>query len=345
MFPPIALTLIFTAATLGLSKKKECVSTGNALGSSSLLQRDHEFSRSTALKTQDETQSSSPLLPMVQRLVTNVSSDAHQVAVAFVSVDVKKMVSGQDCPCTWNPSFPCSIGGGRCSSRSNKAGCEANGGQFCGDPSPPLGGGDSACSCTWDPSYPCDIGGGECSSRSSKAGCEANGGTFCGDPAPTPSPLPPTPPFNGKLDTEMQAVLDEHNALRAKHSAPDLTWDEAMASEAQSWADKCAWGHSNAPGENIWAGSGSAFSGAAAVKSWYNELTNPGYNFSSPGTSEGTGHFTAVVWKSTTRLGCAMKVCTPLHPMDWNPGNFLVCQYSPAGNYPGGYAANVLATK
>lgn len=148
---------------------------------------------------------------------------------------------------------------------------------------------------------------------------------------------------DAKLDTEMQAVLDEHNALRAKHSAPDLTWDEAMASEAQSWADKCAWGHSNAPGENIWAGSGSAFSGAAAVKSWYNELTNPGYNFSSPGTSEGTGHFTAVVWKSTTRLGCAMKVCTPLHPMDWNPGNFLVCQYSPAGNYPGGYAANVLA--
>merc|ERR1719223_44391 len=135
MFPPIALTLIFTVVTLGLSKK-ECVSTGNALGSSSLLQRDHEFSRSTALKTQDETQSSSPLLPMVQRLVTNVSSDAHQVAVAFVSVDVKKMESGQDCPCTWNPSFPCSIGGGRCSSRSSKAGCEANGGTFCGDPAP-----------------------------------------------------------------------------------------------------------------------------------------------------------------------------------------------------------------
>jgi len=319
---------------------------GNALGSSSLLQKNHELGRSTAFQAQDESQSGSPLQPVVQRLVKNVSSDPHhQVAVALVTVDAKNLVSGQDCPCTWNPSFPCSVGGGRCSSRSSKAGCEANGGQFCGDPSPPTSGDNSACSCTWDPSFPCDVGGGQCSSRSTKAGCEENGGTFCGDPSPTPSPLPPTPPFDGKLDTEMQAVLDEHNTLRAKHSAPPLTWDEAMASEAQSWAEKCTWGHSNAAGENIWAGSGSTFSGASAVKSWYNEVTNPGYDFSNPGTSDGTGHFTAVVWKSTTRLGCAMKVCTPLHPMDWNPGNFLVCQYSPAGNFQEGYAANVLPAK
>jgi len=41
------------------------------------------------------------------------------------------LVSGQDCPCTYNLKFPCHIGNGSCSSRINKAGCEANGGQFC----------------------------------------------------------------------------------------------------------------------------------------------------------------------------------------------------------------------
>merc|ERR1712008_189073 len=91
-------------------------------------------------------------------------------------------------------------------------------------------------------------------------------------------------------------------------------------------------------GENLWAGYGNAFSGAAAVKSWYDELTKPGYDFSKPGFSHGTGHFTQVVWKSTTRLVCAVHVCNPLRtksgiPMGRNPGNFFVCEYSPPGNY------------
>ena len=29
-----------------------------------------------------------------------------------------------------------------------------------------------------------------------------------------------------------------------------------------------------------------------ATDMWYNELTDPGYDFNSPGFSEGTGHFT-----------------------------------------------------
>ena len=50
-----------------------------------------------------------------------------------------------------------------------------------------------------------------------------------------------------------------------------------------------------------------------------------------------TGHFTQVVWKSTTQLGCGLAV---------NRGNKIygVCNYSPAGNVvnAGFFKANVL---
>jgi len=140
----------------------------------------------------------------------------------------------------------------------------------------------------------------------------------------------------------MQAALDEHNRLRAKHSAPALTWDAALESQAKSWAARCVWEHSTmGNGENLWAGSGSTFSGDAPVTSWYNELTNPGYDFSNPGFSSGTGHFTQVVWKSSTKLGCAVQACDPLPPLRFS-GNFFVCEYSPPGNFRGQYSNNVL---
>lgn len=51
------------------------------------------------------------------------------------------------------------------------------------------------------------------------------------------------------------------------------------------------------------------------------------------GFSMGTGHFTAMVWKATRRLGCAKGNC---------PGqNLWVCQYDPPGNMMGAFPQNV----
>ena len=76
-------------------------------------------------------------------------------------------------------------------------------------------------------------------------------------------------------------------------------------------------------------------SGELAVKSWYDECKDPGYDFSSSFTrmngAEGTGHFTQVVWKSTTKVGAALSPC----------GKYLVANYSPAGNVKGKYFLNV----
>jgi hypothetical protein len=61
----------------------------------------------------------------------------------------------------------------------------------------------------------------------------------------------------------------------------------------------------------------------ASVDAWYNEVAS--YNFANPGWSGATGHFTQVVWKDTTKLGCAINSGCP----QWAT---YVCQYQIAGN-------------
>jgi hypothetical protein len=73
----------------------------------------------------------------------------------------------------------------------------------------------------------------------------------------------------------------------------------------------------------------------------YNEVLS--YNYGNPGFSMTTGHFTAVVWRSSTLLGCTVKVCDSIQNLNWdNGGTLVICRYAPAGNVQGQYAENVL---
>ncbi|CAD6948208.1 unnamed protein product, partial [Tilletia laevis] len=109
---------------------------------------------------------------------------------------------------------------------------------------------------------------------------------------------------------EQQAVVDTHNAYRAKHNAPALTWNNTLAAFAKNHASKCIWAHSAGPyGENGAATVGTPVTMAAAADMWYNEIK--AYNFSAPNFSEETGHFSQLVWKSSRTVGCAVVQCTP----------------------------------
>jgi hypothetical protein len=75
---------------------------------------------------------------------------------------------------------------------------------------------------------------------------------------PTPSTEPPsttTPGGNSGGTTsasDIQAYLDAHNTLRAKHGAAPLTWSDTLATYAQNWANRCVFEHSAGPyGENL----------------------------------------------------------------------------------------------
>ncbi|OBZ91733.1 Repressed by EFG1 protein 1 [Choanephora cucurbitarum] len=122
--------------------------------------------------------------------------------------------------------------------------------------------------------------------------------------------------------TDIATILNAHNMLRLRHSSPPLSWNNTLATFAEQWINKCQWAHSGGPyGENLalrtpgW---------NATVNAWYNEISL--YNFSNPGFSSSTGHFTQVVWKATTQVGCAVRYCSNLS------GNIYACEYTPRGN-------------
>lgn len=53
-------------------------------------------------------------------------------------------------------------------------------------------------------------------------------------------------------------------------------------------------------GENIywaWSSTGTEINYGKAVEAWYNEINDPGYDFSNPGWTPGAGHFTQVRFK------------------------------------------------
>jgi len=136
------------------------------------------------------------------------------------------------------------------------------------------------------------------------------------------------------------ALLEEHNRVRARHCAAPLTWSPALAADAQRWARSlrdrgCAFEHSRSShGENLAAGTSGTLDAAAVVGMWVEEQQD--YDFARGGFSMGTGHFTQVVWRATTQLGCGMATCPGEGGMD-----IFVCNYEVAGNLEGAYRENV----
>ncbi|GAX74353.1 hypothetical protein CEUSTIGMA_g1802.t1 [Chlamydomonas eustigma] len=167
------------------------------------------------------------------------------------------------------------------------------------------------------------------------------------------SPLPTTAATSSAAlsATNIQGILDVHNQYRALHGAPPLTWSSALANVAEQWASNCVFMHSPyLYGENLVISTGLEPPAQAAL--WYTEEACL-YNYSEPGFSESTGHFTQMVWASTTMIGCyaaGAATCPngitnpmPAHFFNTQVYTMLVCEYDVPGNTGGSasYSANV----
>ncbi|CAE6461693.1 unnamed protein product [Rhizoctonia solani] len=128
--------------------------------------------------------------------------------------------------------------------------------------------------------------------------------------------------------------LAPHNNERAEHGAKALVWDDGLASSAQAWANQCKFQHSQS-GQNLYAGTGNP-TAADAIGAWNSEARD--YDPENPEAS----HWTQVVWKETTELGCALNQCEPGSIFDAKyVANYYVCHYNPAGNVDGRFPQNV----
>jgi uncharacterized protein YkwD len=141
------------------------------------------------------------------------------------------------------------------------------------------------------------------------------------------------------LQMDAQEALDFHNKVRAEVGSPTLQWADDLAAYAQEWANhlvkECKMMHrpSSGPwaqkyGENIFWGGGQEYTPLQASENWYSEIRNYNYGPLKSSTWFQTGHYTQMVWKSTTHVGMGIAVCK-------NGSILIVANYSPSGNYLG----------
>jgi pathogenesis-related protein 1 len=144
------------------------------------------------------------------------------------------------------------------------------------------------------------------------------------------------PPIVGE-PAELVGITAAHNTARAAVGVAPLRWNADLATLATGFIADCQFSHSSTAdrsnkagfqyiGENLFEAGGAQPSGAQVSDAWTAEQAD--YNYSANSCSSVCGHYTQVVWSTTTDLGCAMKAC--------GGNTFIVsCEYGPGGNING----------
>jgi uncharacterized protein YkwD len=138
---------------------------------------------------------------------------------------------------------------------------------------------------------------------------------------------------------EVQQLIGLHNKARAGVGVGPVTWSKKLAIYAQEWANHLAstncklqhrppsgkWKREH--GENLFMGTAGHYGVADAVASWEGEKEHYRGQTLNPSDWYDSGHYTQMVWKNTTQIGCAKVECK---------GNMIVvCNYDPPGNIMG----------
>jgi pathogenesis-related protein 1 len=144
---------------------------------------------------------------------------------------------------------------------------------------------------------------------------------------------------------EQAEIVTAHNNWRSQVNIPRLHWSPTIAELAQSYADSlksnedCQPSHSATDlGENLFWASPITYSDgrseflpmtpARVIDDWGGEKDDYDSASNTCAIGKVCGHYTQMVWKSTTEIGCGKAVC-PDNSQIW------VCNYRPAGNIVG----------
>ena len=167
-------------------------------------------------------------------------------------------------------------------------------------------------------------------------------------PPPFSSPYPPqartvqpiaAPRTTAPSDAIEARLLAAHNDERARAGTPPLRWADSLEAEARAWArqliatdrfahDPALHGH----GENLWTGwGGRVWTPEEMIGEWIAEKANYRHgvfpNVSRTGDWNAVGHYTQLIWRDTTHVGCAIETR--------GDRSVLACRYAPPGNIDG----------
>jgi hypothetical protein len=159
-------------------------------------------------------------------------------------------------------------------------------------------------------------------------------------------------------------MVDAHNAVRADPASvggspapspalPALSWSATVAARAQAYADACVYRHDATAlhdlgyGENLAAAyPPGSFSTAQVVAGlwgseapFYDYAANTCDDTNAANTAHTCGHYTQLVWRGTTVVGCGFRTCSaatwPFTGGTPGPWDYWVCDYAPPGNWVG----------
>ena len=150
------------------------------------------------------------------------------------------------------------------------------------------------------------------------------------------------------LDFDADGMVAAHNRWRKTVGTPPLAYSAKLAASAQVWANHlkqnnhCRMQHSKPDskyGENLFWASAIKWSDGKrelqklspnkVVDDWGSERAAYDHQDNSCAKGKVCGHYTQLVWKTTTTVGCAIAVCEDSLDQVW------VCQYQPPGNWVG----------
>ncbi|TMW69097.1 hypothetical protein Poli38472_001253 [Pythium oligandrum] len=138
------------------------------------------------------------------------------------------------------------------------------------------------------------------------------------------------PPKNSVGGLSGVNCLNAHNKARKEVGVPLLKWDENLAKKGKNWATHMEknkfFGH-NTPGKND-AQMNNLYSGTScvdAVAAFYKEKNKlPKDRIVRAHNYQQYGHYTMMVWRKTTRVGCGR-----------GPNKNVACYYEVPGNMIG----------
>jgi len=140
-------------------------------------------------------------------------------------------------------------------------------------------------------------------------------------------------------------LLAAHNAERARLGIPPLKWSDKLARQSKEWALQLTLieglEHSDTAdyvdpsdgeeGENLWRGTKGYYTPEQMVNLWVDErkifVNGPFPRNSTTGQWRDVGHYTQLIWRSTTEVGCAIASS--------EEDDVLVCRYLEGGNVIG----------